>query len=93
MTIHKFIKKGKKNNKPYNYDELSQCLFFINAYLALYTLTSVKIFSTLFSIHSYSTDKENLFNNPELLYLVIIPSIPITSMFVLGLILIGEISC
>ena len=34
MTIHKFIKKGKKNNKPYNYDELSQCLFFINALLS-----------------------------------------------------------
>ena len=26
---------------------------------------SVYIFSTLFSIHSYSTDKENLFNNQE----------------------------
>ena len=33
----------------------------------LYTLTSVCIFSLLFSIHSQGADKENLFNNHEFL--------------------------
>ena len=45
----------------------------------LYTLMLVCIFSILFSIHSYGTDKENLFNNQEL-QLVIIFLILVTSM-------------
>ena len=39
--------------------------------LALNTLKSVCIFSILFSIHFQKADKENLFNNQELLLLVI----------------------
>ena len=39
--------------------------------LALNTLKSVCIFSILFSIHFQQADKENLFNNQELLLLVI----------------------
>ena len=46
----------------------------------LYTLMLVCIFSILFSIHSYGTDKENLFNNQELLQFVIIFLILVTSM-------------
>ena len=34
MTIKFDKKKEKKNDKPYNYDELSQCLFLINALLS-----------------------------------------------------------
>ena len=40
--------------------------------LTLCTLTSVCIFSILFSIHFLGANKENLFNNQELLQLVII---------------------
>ena len=39
---------------------------------------------------SYGTDKENLFNNQQLLLLVIISLILVTSMFVFGVILMGE---
>ena len=39
--------------------------------LTIYTLTSVCIFSILFSIHFHQADKENLFNNQELLLFVI----------------------
>ena len=39
--------------------------------LTIYTLTSLCIFSILFSIHFQQADKENLFNNQELLLLVI----------------------
>ena len=35
--------------------------------LTLYTLTSLCIFSILFSIHFQQADKENLFDNQELL--------------------------
>ena len=38
----------------------------------LYTLTSVSIFSSLFSIFHLEADKENLFNNQENVELVII---------------------
>ena len=50
----------------------------------LHTLTSVCIFSILFSIHSKEADKENLFNNQELHQFVIMSSILITFMFDLG---------
>ena len=39
--------------------------------LTLYTLTSVCIFSILFSYISLGADKENLFNNQELVWFVI----------------------
>ena len=39
--------------------------------LTLYTLTSVRIFSILFSYISWGADKENLFNNQELVWFVI----------------------
>ena len=42
-------------------------LFFFCHSFTLYTLTSVCIFSLLFSIHSQGADKENLFNNHEFL--------------------------
>ena len=54
--------------------------------LALNTLKSVCIFSILFSIHFQKADKENLFNNQELLLLVIISSILMTFMFDSGVI-------
>ena len=38
-----------------------------NYRITLYTLTSVCIFSILFSIHFLRADKENLFNDQELL--------------------------
>ena len=41
--------------------------------LILYTLTSICILSILFSMHFQNADKENVFNNPELLKWVIIP--------------------
>ena len=54
--------------------------------LALNTLKSECIFSILFSIHFQKADKENLFNNQELLLLVIISSILMTFMFDSGVI-------
>ena len=39
--------------------------------LTLYTLTSVCIFSILFSYISLGADKENLFHNQELVWFVI----------------------
>ena len=54
--------------------------------LAFNTLTSVCIFSILFSIHFQQADKENLFNNQELLLLVIIFSTLMTFMFDSGVI-------
>ena len=54
--------------------------------LALKTLTSVCIFSILFSIHFQQADKENLFNNQKLLLLVIISSTLMTFMFDSGVI-------
>ena len=53
--------------------------------LTLYTLTSVCIFSILFSIHFQQADKENLFNNQELLKLVIISSTLLTFYLIQGL--------
>ena len=47
----------------------------------------------MYAIHSQGADMENLFNNQELLYLVITSFIPITSMFDSGVILQGEIRC
>ena len=46
----------------HNKEEGERCISYIAFF---HTLTSVFIFSLLFSIHSYSTDKENLFNNQE----------------------------
>ena len=56
---------------------ISHCL----SCLTLYTLTLVFIFSTLISLHSCGTDKENLFDNQELLKLVIISTILVTFTF------------
>ena len=53
----------------------------LKTFLTLYTLTSVCIFSILFTYLSKEADKENLFNCQELLKLVIISSILMTSMF------------
>ena len=61
--------------------------------LTLCTLTSVCIFSILFSIHFLGADKENLFNNQELLQLVIIFCILVTSMCDSVVIQQGEIRC
>ena len=48
------------------------------------TLTSVCILSILFLYISWDADKENLFNNQELLYMVIISFILKTLVFALG---------
>ena len=61
--------------------------------LTLCTLTSVCTFSILFSIHFLGADKENLFNNQELLQLVIIFCILVTLMCDSGVIQRGEIRC
>ena len=61
--------------------------------LTLCTLTSVCIFSILFSIHFLGANEENLFNNQELLQLVIIFCILVTSMCDSGVIQRGEIRC
>ena len=42
-------------------------IYFKAYFLILYILTSVCIFSILFSIQFFHADKENLFNNQELL--------------------------
>ena len=47
----------------------------------LNTLTLIVMFSTLFSLYSLGTDKENLFDNLELLKVVIISFILITFLF------------
>ena len=64
----------------------SECNFLRNTCcsrlpLSLYTLTAVCIFSMLLSIHFLWYWLENLLNNQELLKLVIISSILMTSMF------------
>ena len=62
--------------------------------LTLYTLTSVCIFSILFSIHfSEGTEKENLFKNQEPPLLVIISFVLMTLLYDSGMILLGEIRC
>ena len=48
--------------------------------VTLYTPTSVYIFSVLFTIRFQGIERENLFNNQELLQLVIISFIPVTLM-------------
>ena len=53
----------------------------LKTFSTLYTLTSVCIFSILFTHLSKEAGKENLFNCQELLKLVIISSILTTSMF------------
>ena len=45
------------------------------------SLSSVRIFSLLFSILSQGADKESLFNNHELLYLVILSFILVTFLY------------
>ena len=54
--------------------------------LALYSLASVCIFSILLPRHFLGSDKENLFNNQELLQLVITFFILMTLMFDLGVV-------
>ena len=56
----------------------------------LNTLTLIVMFSTLSSLYSLGTDKENLFDNLELLKVVIISFILITFLFDLRVILSGE---
>ena len=53
----------------------------------LNTLTLVVMFSTLSSLYSLGTDKENLFDNLELLKVVIISFILVTFLFDLRVIL------
>ena len=53
----------------------------------LNTLTLIVMFSTLSSLYSLGTDKENLFDNLELLKVVIISFILITFLFDLRVIL------
>ena len=55
--------------------------------LTLYTLTSVCKFFILFSVQSKEADKENLFSNQKLFWLVIISLIPMTLMCGSGVIL------
>ena len=61
--------------------------------LTLYTLTSVCIFSILFSIQSLCPSKGNLFNNQEVFQFIIISFILMTLMLDSGMILKGEIRC
>ena len=53
----------------------------------------MSIFSILFLYISYGIDKENLFNNQELLWLVTISFILMALMCDSGMILKGEIRC
>ena len=57
------------------------------------TLISVCIFLIMFLYISYGADKENLFNNQELLLLVVISFILVPLIFDSGVILQGEIRC
>ena len=52
--------------------------------LTLYILISAYIFSIMFSINFLGVDKENLYNNPQHLKMVIISSILVTLMFYSG---------
>ena len=61
--------------------------------LTLYNLTSVCIFSILFSIHFLMCWQGSLFNNHEILQFIIISLILMTLMFDSGMILKGEIRC
>ena len=62
-------------------------------HLTLYILTSVCIFSLLLPIHFKGAEKENLFNNQEVLLLVIIFFTLMILMCDCGVILSGEIIC
>ena len=57
------------------------------------TLISVCIFLIMFLYISYGADKENLFNNQELLLLVVISFILVPLIFDSGVILQEEIRC
>ena len=71
-----------------NFLSFSQILFTIfGALLTLYNLTSVCIFSILFSIKFFTCWQGEFFDNQELLYLVIISFILMTLMFDSGVIL------
>ena len=71
-----------------NFLSFSQILFTIfGALLTLYNLTSVCIFSILFSINFFTCWQGEFFDNQELLYLVIISFILMTLMFDSGVIL------
>ena len=63
-----------KESKPFS-------KFMLYGVLTLYTLRSVFIFPILFLYISYGNDKENLFDDQELLELVIISYVLITFIF------------
>ena len=74
-----------------NFLSFSPILFTIlGTLLTLYILTSVCIFSILFSIHFLMCWQGNLFNNQEVLQFIIIAFTLITLMFNSGVILKGE---
>ena len=61
--------------------------------MTLYSLVSVQIFSSLFSIHTIWYCQGNFFDNQELYNLVIISFIPIILMFGSAVIRWGEVKC
>ena len=67
-------------------EKKSPLMFFLLLNM-LNTLTLVVMFSTLSSLYSLGTDKENLFDNLELLKVVIISFILVTFLFDLRVIL------
>ena len=67
-------------------EKKSPMMFFLLLNM-LNTLTLVVMFSTLSSLYSLGTDKENLFDNLELLKVVIISFILVTFLFDLRVIL------